>query len=61
MKELWRQMSPRLSVSYRLLDGLFLSGHVGLYYQLPQYTALGFKGNEGQYVNRDLDYTSVSQ
>ena len=61
MKELWRQMSPRLSVSCRLLDGLFLSGHVGLYYQLPQYTALGFKGDAGEYVNRYLDYTSVSQ
>lgn len=61
MKELWRQLSPRLSVSYRLIEGLILSGHVGLYYQLPSYTALGFKGEEGEYVNRHLDYISVSQ
>lgn len=61
MKELWRQLSPRLSVSYRLIEGLTLSGHVGLYYQLPSYTALGFKGEEGEYVNRHLDYISVSQ
>lgn len=61
MKELWRQLSPRLSVSYRLVEGLALSGHVGLYYQLPSYTALGFKGEEGEYVNRHLDYISVSQ
>lgn len=61
MKELWRQLSPRLSVSYRLVEGLTLSGHVGLYYQLPSYTALGFKGEEGEYVNRHLDYISVSQ
>ena len=61
MKELWRQLSPRLSVSYRLIEGLTLSGHVGLYYQLPSYTALGFKGGEGEYVNRHLDYISVSQ
>lgn len=61
MKELWRQLSPRLSVSYRLADGLFLSGHVGLYYQLPSYTALGFKGETGDYVNKHLDYISVSQ
>lgn len=61
MKELWRQLSPRLSVSYRLIEGLTLSGHVGLYYQLPSYTALGFKGKEGEYVNRHLDYISVSQ
>lgn len=61
MKELWRRLSPRLSVSYRLVEGLTLSGHVGLYYQLPSYTALGFKGEEGEYVNRHLDYISVSQ
>lgn len=61
MKELWHQLSPRLSVSYRLIEGLTLSGHVGLYYQLPSYTALGFKGEEGEYVNRHLDYISVSQ
>lgn len=61
MKELWRQLSTRLSVSYRLIEGLTLSGHVGLYYQLPSYTALGFKGEEGEYVNRHLDYISVSQ
>lgn len=61
MKELGRQLSPRLSVSYRLIEGLTLSGHVGLYYQLPSYTALGFKGEEGEYVNRHLDYISVSQ
>lgn len=61
MKELWRQLSPRLSVSYRLVEGLTLSGHVGLYYQLPSYTALGFKWEEGEYVNRHLDYISVSQ
>lgn len=61
MKELWRQLSLRLSVSYQLIEGLTLSGHVGLYYQLPSYTALGFKGEEGEYVNRHLDYISVSQ
>lgn len=61
MKELWRQLSPRLSVSYRLVEGLTLSDHVGLYYQLPSYTVLGFKGEEGEYVNRHLDYISVSQ
>lgn len=61
MKELWRQLSPRLSVSYRLVEGLTLSGHVGLYYQLPSYTVLGFKWEEGEYVNRHLDYISVSQ
>lgn len=61
MKELWRQLSPRLSVSYHLAEELFLSGHMGLYYQLPAFTALGFKGNSDRYINKNLDYTSVSQ
>lgn len=61
MKELWRQLSPRMSVSYRLADGWYLSGHMGLYYQLPPYTALGFKDADGMYVNRSLKYTSVTQ
>lgn len=61
MKQLWRQLSPRLSVSYRLAEGLFLSGHLGQYYQLPPYTALGFKENGQTYTNQHLDYTSVSQ
>ena len=52
---------PRLSVSYRLIEGLTLSGHVGLYYQLPSYTALGFQRGRREYVNRHLDYISVSQ
>lgn len=61
MKEMWKQLSPRLSVSYRLAEGLFLSGHLGRYYQLPPYTALGFKEDGRAYTNQNLDYISVSQ
>lgn len=61
MKEMWKQLSPRLSVSYRLAEGLFLSGHLGQYYQLPPYTALGFKEDGRAYTNQNLDYISVSQ
>ena len=35
MKGMGDQLSPRLSLSYRLTDGLYLSGNAGLYYQLP--------------------------
>lgn len=61
MKGMADQLSPRLSLSYRLADGLFLSGNAGLYYQLPPYTALGFKDNDGRLVNKYLRYMSVSQ
>ena len=43
MARLWHQLSPRASVGYRLGRGWSLSGSAGLYYQLPPYTALGFK------------------
>ena len=54
-------MSPRLSLSYRLTDGVYLSGNAGLYYQLPPYTGLGFKDNNGKLVNKYLRYMRVSQ
>lgn len=61
MKGLSGQLSPRLSLSYRLTDGLYASGSAGLYYQLPPYTGLGFKDNDGRLVNKYLRYMSVSQ
>lgn len=61
MKGMSDQLSPRLSLSYRLTDGLYLSGNAGLYYQLPPYTGLGFKDNNGAWVNKYLRYMSVSQ
>lgn len=61
MKGMSDQLSPRLSLSYRLTDGVYLSGNVGLYYQLPPYTGLGFKNNNGKLVNKYLRYMRVSQ
>lgn len=61
MKNMLRQLSPRLSLSYRWLKNWSISGHWGLYYQLPPYTSLGFKDREGIWVNRNLDYQSVTQ
>ena len=61
MKGLSDQLPPRLSLSYRLTDGVYLSGNAGLYYQLPPYTGLGFKDNNGKLVNKYLRYMRVSQ
>lgn len=61
MKELWKQLSPRLSLSYELTKQWTLSGNAGLYYQLPPYTALGFKDNGGNYINKDLKYMQVME
>ena len=62
MKDLSDQFSPRLSLSYQLTEHWSLSGNAGLYYQLPPYTALGFKNNNGLYANKyALRYMQVSQ
>lgn len=61
MKELWKQLSPRLSLSYELTQQWTLSGNAGLYYQLPPYTALGFKDNDGLYANKNLKYMQVME
>ena len=62
MKSLSDQLSPRLSLSYQLTDRWFLSGNAGLYYQLPAYTALGFKNNYGTFANKySLRYMQVSE
>ena len=62
MKDLSDQLSPRLSLYYQLTEHWSLSGNAGLYYQLPPYTALGFKNNNGLYANKyALRYMQVSQ
>lgn len=61
MKQPWRQLSPRVSASYKLSEQWTLSGSTGLYHQLPPYTALGFKNNEGQYLNKNLKYMQVME
>lgn len=55
MRNLLDQLSPRLSLSYRLFGDVYANASVGRYYELPPYTALGFKDNEGNYVNREND------
>lgn len=58
--EFWRQLSPRASLSYKFADGWAVSGNAGLYYQLPPYTALGFKEADAL-VNKELGYMNVAQ
>lgn len=52
MNNMLDQLSPRLSLSYRLLDAVYLNANVGRYYELPPYTTLGFKDESGNYVNK---------
>lgn len=52
MNNMLGQLSPRLSLSYRLAGDVYLNAHVGRYYELPPYTVMGFKDNDGNYVNK---------
>lgn len=59
MAQFWRQASPRASVSYALSDSWSVSAASGIYYQLPPFTALGYKDATGALANRGLRYMSV--
>ena len=50
-----------ISLSYELTQQWTISGNAGLYYQLPPYTALGFKDNDGLYANKNLKYMQVME
>ena len=52
-----KTLSPRIAFSYVLADKWTLNASVGSYYKILPYTALGFKNNAGNYVNKDGDYT----
>ena len=55
-----KQSSPQLSVSYLLTEKISINAHVGKYYQLPPYTALGYRDMTGQLVNRENNLGYIS-
>jgi hypothetical protein len=52
MKNVFNQFSPRFSLTYALNDKWSINSSVGTYYQLPTYTALGFRNNANVLVNQ---------
>jgi hypothetical protein len=46
------QVSPRLSVAYDITEQFSFNFNTGIYYQLPAYTALGYKEN-GEFANKE--------
>ncbi|MGS0747176.1 TonB-dependent receptor [Halpernia sp. GG3] len=54
----FKQISPRISLHYQLSPKFALNFNSGIYYQLPTYTALGYKQN-GEFINKQyLKYIS---
>ncbi len=61
MNNLLKQLSPRFSASYAFIpDKFFINFNVGHYYQLPAYTTLGFRSNNGTLVNDSLGIKYIS-
>ncbi|NDB34656.1 MAG: TonB-dependent receptor [Flavobacteriia bacterium] len=46
------QLSPSLSVNYRISESFALNANVARYHQLPSYTILGYRNNAGNLVNK---------
>ena len=49
--------SPRASASYTLAPSWKLNGTAGIYYKIPPYTMLGYRNENQELVNENLDYT----
>ncbi len=54
------QFSPRFSASYKFSPRFLLNANIGRYYELPPYTALGFRDSLGTLVNKQNKITYVS-
>lgn len=50
---LFRQLSPRLSLAYRVSEQWSLNGNIGRYYELPSYTTLGYADGKGVLLNKE--------
>ncbi len=59
MGNLFSNLSPRFSASYRLSPTASLNINSGRFLQLPSYTTLGFRNNAGQLVNRENGLTYI--
>ncbi len=56
-----KTLSPRLSLSYVLADKWTANASVGRYFKIAPYTILGFADNNGQLVNKNVDYLQSNQ
>ncbi len=49
--------SPRAAISYEVTENWSLNATIGSYYKLPPYTILGFRNNQNELINNNVDYT----
>jgi len=60
MNNLLDQFSPRLSLSYYITEKFAINSNIGRFYQLPPYTMLGFRNNDGVLLNKELGLKYIS-
>ena len=53
MSNMFKQVSPRFSLSWLMLPRWYLNFNAGRYFQQPPYTMLGFRDNDGNLVNKN--------
>jgi hypothetical protein len=59
MSNLLNQFSPRFSLSYTFAPGWSFNANTGRYFQLPAYTILGYRDEDGSLVNKENDVTYI--
>ncbi len=61
MVQLYKQLSPRFSLSYNFAKNVAFNFNTGHYYQTPSYTTMGYRDNNGVLVNKpNLKYISCT-
>lgn len=56
MSNIFKTLSPRLSISYAIDKQLNISASAGRYFQLPPFTTMGYRDQAGYLANKDLKY-----
>lgn len=59
MSNLADQLSPRFSASYQFTEKFSASFNLGRYFQLPAYTVMGYRDNNGNLVNQENGITYI--
>lgn len=62
MSNPFKQFSPRLSLAYALSQKWAINASAGMYNQMPSYTIMGYRDNDGVLVNKEngLEYISAN-
>lgn len=62
MNNLLKTLSPRMSLAYNVTEKLSLNANMGIYYQLPAYTLLGYRAvTGGPLENTEAQYIRSKQ